>query len=64
MLGGADLMLPGFILEPGQEWEQGQRMLCSVKDHPFPFAVGVMEISSRASRESGMKGRGLKVGAP
>lgn len=61
VLGGADLMLPGFIMDDTQDWEQGQKMVCSVKDHPIPFAVGFMEQSSKASRDSGMKGRGLKV---
>lgn len=54
-------MLPGFIMDDAQDWEQGQKMVCSVKEHPFPFAVGFMEQSSKASRDSGMKGRGLKV---
>jgi translation initiation factor 2D len=63
VLGGADLFLAGLIVPAAglEPWAAGDAMCVRIPQHAFPFAVGVMECSSAAAVQGGMKGRGLKL---
>ena len=73
VLGGADLMLPGFItsdegFEDGEtsQWAEtsfaaGDVLALRARGNPHAFAIGEMAVSKAEAEACGMKGRGLKV---
>ena len=73
VLGGADLMLPGFItsdagFDDGEtsEWAEtsfaaGDVLALRARGNPHAFAIGEMAVSKADAEACGMKGRGLKV---
>ena len=73
VLGGADLMLPGFItsdegFEDGEtsEWAEtsfaaGDVLALRARGNPHAFAIGEMAVSKAEAEACGMKGRGIKV---
>ena len=48
MLGGADLFLQGLIVPEGGlgEFAAGDLWAVKIPNNPFPFAVGLLEVSS------------------
>ena len=73
VLGGADLMLPGFItsdegFDDGEtsEWAEtsfaaGDVLALRARGNPHAFAIGEMAVSKAEAEACGMKGRGMKV---
>ena len=73
VLGGADLMLPGFITSDEDRWRWrdepvggdvvrgGRRLALRARGNPHAFAIGEMAVSKAEAEACGMKGRGLKV---
>ena len=73
VLGGADLMLPGFIISDAEfddgetsEWAEtsfaaGDVLALRARGNPHAFAIGEMAVSKAEAEACGMKGRGLKV---
>ena len=60
---GADLMLPGVIVpqEGLGSFEEGDRMAIGIPENPQPFAVGCAQTGSEQIKETGLKGRGVKL---
>lgn len=73
VLGGADLMLPGFIISDAEfddgeksEWAEtsfaaGDVLALRARGNSHAFAIGEMAVSKAEAEACGMKGRGLKV---
>ena len=74
VLGGADLMLPGFITSDEgfdgdgetSQWAEtsfaaGDVLALRARGNPHAFAIGEMAVSKAEAEACGMKGRGLKV---
>ena len=74
VLGGADLMLPGFITSDDgfdgdgetSQWAEtsfaaGDVLALRARGNPHAFAIGEMAVSKAEAEACGMKGRGLKV---
>lgn len=70
ILNGADLMLPGVIVQPDASLPSGSTLpdfaagaLVAIRaaGNAMPFAVGITVMSSAAARGGGMRGRGVEV---
>lgn len=63
VLGGADLFLQGLIVPAGGlgEFSSGELRSVVVPGNSFPFAVGLLEVSSEQVAKTGLTGRGLKL---
>ena len=65
VLGGADLMLPGFSTEEcgwdDLTFDAGDLLALRVRGNPSFFAIGEAVVSKAQATESKMKGRGLKI---
>ena len=56
-------MLPGVIVpqEGLGSFEEGDRMAIGIPENPQPFAVGCAQTGSEQIKETGLKGRGVKL---
>ncbi|RUP46428.1 hypothetical protein BC936DRAFT_146970 [Jimgerdemannia flammicorona] len=64
LMGGADLMIPGLIFpsEGLPDVKEGELVAITIKDYPFPMAVGTMAIStSKLTAQSNIKGKAVLI---
>ncbi|RUS22292.1 hypothetical protein BC937DRAFT_89765 [Endogone sp. FLAS-F59071] len=63
-MGGADLMIPGLIFpaEGLPNVEEGELVAITIKDYPFPMAVGTIAIAtSKLTPLSNLKGKAVHI---
>ena len=61
VLGGANLMLPGVVLEGDETWEANELVEIGIVDNDDAFAIGVAACSSEEAKSGGMKGIGVEL---
>ena len=61
VLGGANLMLPGVVLEGDETWEANALVEIGIVDNDDAFAIGVAACSSEEAKSGGMKGIGVEL---